>query len=55
MDLQESKVADAGLREILYFKALKRVDLDGTHVTPAGLRELRQARPELAVYPKPKE
>ena len=49
LNLEGTRVTDAGLKHLTGFPALRNVNLKGTAVTPAGVVALRQQRPGLQV------
>ena len=49
LDLQNTSVTDAGLQKIRGLTNLRALYLHGTHVTPAGAREIQAAIPDLNV------
>ena len=40
LDLRDTKVADAGLKEVAKLQKLERLGLDNTQITDAGLKEV---------------
>ena len=44
--LSNTKVTDAGLKELAALKSLTQLDLGNTPVTDAGIKELQQALPK---------
>ena len=49
LDLEWSKITDAGLESMVMMPALRWVDLCGSAVTPAGVAQLRRSCPCLRV------
>jgi hypothetical protein len=50
LKLGSAQVTDAGLQSLAASKSLKKLSLSGLkNVTPAGIEQLRKARPELAI------
>ena len=48
--LGSAQVTDAGLQSLAASKSLKKLSLSGMKsITPAGLEQLRNARPELVI------
>jgi hypothetical protein len=54
LDLSMTLVSDAGLKEFVSWKQLRRLYLYGCQVPQAKLAVLRQALPQLQVYPRAK-
>jgi hypothetical protein len=51
--LNETKVTEAGLKELKGLTNLQYLDLRDTQVTEAGLKELREALPKCRIAPGP--
>jgi hypothetical protein len=51
LNLGNTKVTDAGLKELKEFKNLQWLGIRGTHVTFRGLKELQSALPKLKTDP----
>jgi hypothetical protein len=49
LDLQHSGVTDKGLEQLERLSSLKQLWLSGTVVTDAGMKQLREAIPNLKV------
>ena len=52
LDARWTRLGDAGLRSLIPLKGLRRVDVDGSLVTPAGAAAFRKARPEVRLFPE---
>src|SRR5262245_37392912 len=50
VDLDTTKVTDAGLRELKELKSLQLLNLSGTKVTDAGLKELKELKSLRSLY-----
>lgn len=50
LDLIETKVTDAGVKELVGLKSLHTLNLGGTHVTDAGLKELANLKSLHALF-----
>jgi len=50
-----SRVDDQALAELVQWKSLKYVDLQGTHVTAQGIQTLQNAKPGLTILSAPAE
>jgi hypothetical protein len=48
--LMDTKVTDAGLTHIAALRNLGRLDLEGSRVTPDGVRRIKAALPQARVY-----
>jgi hypothetical protein len=51
LDLNFTRVTDAGLKELAGLKGLSYLDLRNTKVTAAGMRKLQQALPKCRIVP----
>ena len=49
LDLRHTKATDAGLKELIGLKKLKRLNLEDTQVTDAGAAELGKALPACSI------
>ncbi len=49
LDLDETKVTDAGLSHLTKLKSLHDLNLTGTQVTDAGVAELQGSLPKLKI------
>src|SRR5438552_3649349 len=47
--LDETKVTDAGLKDLAAFKSLTRLNLENSLVTDAGVEELKKALPKCTI------
>jgi len=49
LDLRGTQISDAGIEKIVPLKTLQSVMFTRTHVSPDGIKKLKQARPDLAI------
>ena len=50
LNLEDTKVTDAGLKHLAGLKALKELHLDSTKVTDAGVSRLKRALPNCRIH-----
>ena len=53
--LDDTKITDAGLKEVAKLQQLKGLDLFDTKVTKVGVTELKKALPKCAISSNPKK
>ena len=49
VDLRDTNIADADLKELKELKSLQKLVLSGTQITDAGLKDLKQALPKTKI------